>query len=113
MKNTYDVISAFLDDEAFDSDELAHALSDPDGRALLIDLLALRHVMQPVKGALVIAGQRKPSRLKVMLAVAAVLMAMIGGYLLGQGQVELTDDAPPATRVIEPRAAWQPLPSGE
>ena len=39
MNNTHDVISAFLDDEPFDSSTLAEALSEPAGRDLLIDLI--------------------------------------------------------------------------
>ena len=38
----HDVISAFLDNEPFDAGELGAALADPDGRELLLDLLALR-----------------------------------------------------------------------
>ena len=47
MNDTHEVISAFLDDEPFDAGGLATALSDPAGRAVLIDLVALRHVVQP------------------------------------------------------------------
>ena len=47
MDDTRDVISAFLDDEPFDSNKLTEALSDPAGRTLLIDLIALRHLVQP------------------------------------------------------------------
>ncbi len=42
MSSTHEVISAFLDEEPFDSEELMDALSDPAGRALLIDLVALQ-----------------------------------------------------------------------
>ena len=45
MSDTHAVISAFLDDEAFEPVALAEALSDPAGRALLIDLLALRRIV--------------------------------------------------------------------
>ena len=47
MSRQHEVISAFLDDEPFDSEELVGALSDPAGRALLIDLVALRRIVQP------------------------------------------------------------------
>lgn len=110
MSNTHDVISAFLDDEPFDANELANALSDPEGRALLIDLLALRQVIQPGKDVLAMAAQRKTSRVRAMLAVAAVLVAMIGGYFMGvREQVASTDVAPEATRVVE-TGQWQPMP---
>jgi hypothetical protein len=41
-----EVISAFLDDEAFEPRALAEALAHPDGRDLLIDLVLLRHLAQ-------------------------------------------------------------------
>jgi len=43
----HDVISAFLDNEPFDSQELAGALASPEGRDLLLDLIALRAIVQP------------------------------------------------------------------
>lgn len=38
----HEVISDFLDNEPFDPAALGAALADPDGRELLLDLLALR-----------------------------------------------------------------------
>ena len=55
MSDTHAVISAFLDDEPFDPVALADALSDPAGRALLIDLLALRHIVQPEEASASVA----------------------------------------------------------
>jgi hypothetical protein len=46
MNETHEVISAFLDDEPFDASRLVEALSDPAGRDLLIDLIALRHLVE-------------------------------------------------------------------
>jgi lysylphosphatidylglycerol synthetase-like protein (DUF2156 family) len=111
MSNPHEVISAFLDDEPIEANELAQALSEPDGRALLIDLLALRHVMQPDKAALHFAEHRTPSRLRALVAVAAMVVALVGGYLLGQRRSELGQlEAPPATRVVEATTGWQVLP---
>ena len=45
MNESHDVISAFLDDEPFDANELANALSEPGGRELLLDFIALRHIV--------------------------------------------------------------------
>jgi hypothetical protein len=42
----HEVISAFLDNEPFDANELGRALGEPDGRELLLDLVALRAVVQ-------------------------------------------------------------------
>lgn len=111
MSNTHEVISAFLDDEPIDANELAQALSEPEGRALLIDLLALRYVMQPGKEAMNFAVSRRPSTLRSLLAVAAMAVALVGGYALGQRQSEISRlEAPPATRVVDAPAAWQSLP---
>jgi hypothetical protein len=111
MNDPNEVISAFLDDEPFDAQQLADALSDPDGRAMLIDLLALRHVMQPGKEAMSLAQPKKSSGLRALLAAAAVVVALVGGYALGQRQVDAgRSTAPPATRIVEAPAAWQVLP---
>jgi hypothetical protein len=111
MSDTHEVISAFLDDEPFDAHRLADALSDPDGRAQLFDLLALRHVMQPGKEAMSLVRQKRNSGLRTLLAAAAVLVALVGGYFAGQRQGEIAQaEAPPATRVVEAPAAWQALP---
>ncbi len=111
MSNRHEVISAFLDDEPIDANELAQALSEPDGRALLIDLLALRHVMQPGKEAMSVTEGRRPSGLRGLLAVAAMVVALVGGYALGQRQTDISrSEAPPATRVVDAPAAWQVLP---
>ena len=113
MNDTHEVISAFLDDEPFDANALAAALSDPEGRAQLIDLLALRHVMQPGKDAIAVMQPKKNSGLRVVLAAAAMVVALVGGYALGQRQSGIGQSAaPPATRVVESPAAWQQLPSG-
>jgi hypothetical protein len=109
MNEIHDVISAFLDDEPFDPNHLAQALSDPGGRALLIDLLALRHLTQPRKHE-VFERHAKRGGPRALLAVAAVLAAMVGGYLVGQRQSYASTEAPAATRVVDAAAAWQPLP---
>ena len=47
MNTTHEVVSAFLDDQPFEPEELAEALDDPAGRTLLIDLIVLRRIVQP------------------------------------------------------------------
>jgi hypothetical protein len=111
MNDTHQVISAFLDDEPFDARALAEALSDPEGRAQLIDLIALRHVTQPGREAMGAMQPKRRSGLRALLAAAAMVLALVGGYALGQRQGE-TDrsEVPPATRVVDAPAAWQQLP---
>ena len=100
---THEVISAFLDDEPFDSEDLVSALSDPTGRALLIDLVELRrlcstHRPRPAyragefSAAARLAGRRNGRR---------VFVALAGGYLVGERRsVDGSSEAPPPTRIV-------------
>jgi hypothetical protein len=104
MSGTHEVISAFLDDEPFDPQELTNALSDPAGRALLIDLIALRGIVQAIDAAPAIRPanpvRRRPWR--VAAAAAALLLALAGGFLAGERRIVTTSsEAPPPTRVVQ------------
>ena len=115
MSDRHEVISAFLDDEPFDSNALAEALSEPAGRELLIDLLALRHLMRTEGKEAAAQPVRRPWRasLPALVAAAAVLLALVGGYLAGERRGELAmSAAPPATRVVQAPAAWKDVRSG-
>ena len=115
MNDPYVVISAFLDDEPFDSNQLTHALSEPAGRDLLIDLIALRHLAQTDDKEPHTSNEKKPwrSALRTMVAAAAVLVALVGGYLVGERRSETgLPGAPTATRVVDAPSAWQELPLG-
>ena len=114
MTQSHDVISAFLDDEPFDATELAGALSDPAGRDLLIELVALRHLVQPDANA-ARAIERRPARsaLRLAAAAAAVVVALAAGYAIGERRAETVADVLPApTRVVEATSAWQEVPAG-
>jgi len=103
VRSTHEVISAFLDDDTFDPQELTNALSDPAGRALLIDLMALRRIVQP-RAAAPTLDLVKPARpvWPLLAAAAAVVVALASGYLVGQRRsVPLLSDAPPATKVVQ------------
>ena len=111
MTDTHAVISAFLDDDPFGATELAAALSDPEGRALLIDLVALRHIVQPDDPVAAAAGPLR-SGWRPLLATAAMLVALAGGYVLGDRRNAVETSAPPApTRVVQ-ETTWQVLPTG-
>jgi hypothetical protein len=115
MNDTHEVISAFLDDEPFDSSQLAEALSEQAGRDLLIDLIALRHLAQSDDTAphSLRDQTRWGSSMRAMVAAAAVLVALVGGYLVGEYRSETgLSGAPAATRVVDAPAAWQELPLG-
>ena len=107
----HEVISDFLDGDAFEPRELGEALADPAGRELLIDFIVLRYAAQAQEGAGVVrdevTARRSSSRL--LLAAAAVLVALVGGvggYEFGQRNAGLEPARPPdATRVVQ--VDWQ------
>lgn len=110
MNPNHEVISAFLDDEPFVPQALAEALADPAGRELLIDFVLLRHVAESEESAAVVTPTPalRSKRPVYLLAAAAVVVALLGGYQLGQRQS--TDDSlrpPAATRVVQSEPVWQ------
>lgn len=115
MSGTHDVISAFLDGEPFDARELADTLSDSDGRELLVDLVALRQLVQ-TDGAHARASSplwAKRPALRALAAAAAVLVALGGGYVVGmQRRAAATSAPPPATRVVQTSGGWQDVQLG-
>ena len=115
MRDSHEVISAFLDDEPFDANALAQALSEPSGRELLIDLLALRHLVRTEgkEAGPLTAPASWRSSLHALVAAAALVVALAGGYLVGARRTESeVSAAPPATRVVQAPAAWKDVPSG-
>lgn len=112
MTETHDVISAFLDDEPFEPRALGEALADAAGRKLLLDLVALRHLTQADE-PLTKAAPATASRFKLLVAAAAVVVALVGGYQLGQMQTGESSAKPPEpTRTVPAAVAWQELPAG-
>ena len=111
MTNQHEVISAFLDDEPFDAPALAAALSDPSGRDLMIDLVVLRHIVQTDERAMTQERERGSAR-RPWLAAAAIVVALVGGYYVGERR-GTTDapDAPVPSRVVQ-ASDWQTVPNG-
>jgi hypothetical protein len=122
MQTNHDGISAFIDDEPFEPRALADALADPEGRAVLFDLLALRSLVQPASEAVTvptaaphIAPRSHRSSMRWLAMAAAVLFAIGAGYAAGRRRTDSTSartvvqverDLPPApTRVIPLRPA--------
>jgi hypothetical protein len=104
MNRTHDTISALLDNEPFNPEELLEALSDPAGRALLIDLATLRQIVQPSEPVPPIAAGSPvgPRRWQLVAAAAAVLVALAGGYAVGTRQaIAPSTAAPSPTRIVE------------
>lgn len=104
MSAAEEIISKFLDDQPFEIQGLADALSDPAGRALLIDLVTLRQIVQPTESVPAMKAPVPVRRFgwQVAAAAAMLLIAVTGGYLVGeQRSMEAPAEAPPPTRVVE------------
>lgn len=104
MRGTYEVLSAFLDDEPFETEELTNALSDPTGRALLIDLLQLRRIVEPSESLPAMAAEtvRRRAAWRVVAAAAALFVAVAAGYVIGERQSEAAvAEAPQPTRIVQ------------
>jgi hypothetical protein len=115
MNTCHEVISAFLDDEPFEPQALANALADPAGRDLLIDFVLLRHVAQSEEsaGGVTPSPARRAKRSLYLVAAAAAVVALLGGYQLGQRQAMDDSPRPPAaTRVVQSEPVWQELGGG-
>jgi hypothetical protein len=112
MNTNHEVISAFLDDESFEPQALAEALADPAGRELLVDFILLRHMAESEEPANVVTPRPalRSKRPVYLVAAAAVIVALLGGYQLGLRRS--TDDSlqpPAATRVVHSEPVWQEL----
>jgi hypothetical protein len=108
MTRGHDVIQAFIDNEPFDAAALAESLSTAEGRALLIDLVALRDLAQPEE----LPADARPARaagttspLLWIAAAATVFLAGLGGYRLGTRSDSGTA-VPPAPTVVFKATAW-------
>jgi hypothetical protein len=83
----FEIIAAFADGERVPTAELREALATAEGRDYLIDLVALREVVQvparqPATAAGAVAGPRKA---RMWLAIAAMLLTVLfAGYQVGR-----------------------------
>jgi hypothetical protein len=97
--DTHAVVSAFIDNEPFDASELARALADPEGRELLLDLVAMRTLVRDESvQAAVPAGAAAVSRPKwiaVGFLAASVLFGAGAAWLLPPLLRQPSVDAPP------------------
>jgi hypothetical protein len=72
--------------------------------------VALRHLVQTDGKEVLARFEPQPRRAawRARVAVAAVLVALVGGYLVGERRREpAASAAPPPTRVVQAPAAWQ------
>jgi hypothetical protein len=112
MITNCEVISAFIDNEPFDSEELANALATPEGRDFLIDAIVLRRLTRSADHQAVVSTSKSTIGRRLSL-VAAVILAAVASFQLGQRHgLNATNRAPEPTRVISGGLAWQPSPRG-
>ncbi len=97
MTDNFEVIAAFADGERVDAEGLKSALGDPAAREYLVDLLALRQIVQATEpGA---NARTKPRFPRLRWAAAAVLVLAVGGALAYTWR---TPDRPPAAdRIVK------------
>ena len=96
--DTHDVVSAFLDNEPFDPADLARALADPDGRQLLLDLVALRSLVreEPIAPAAHAGGTGSRSKwIAVGFLAASIVFGAGTAWLLPPLLRQPPADAPP------------------
>ena len=115
------VISAFIDNEPFDPNELRDALATPEGREELTDLIALRDVVQPTADLIFVAPSPIRSVTRWTLAAAAAAVLAVGGYSVGrfvateqvQAAAQITAPEPTSVFTFEPGKNWNDsLPAG-
>lgn len=106
----HECIAAFLDDEPFDAEELRRSLATEEGRAFLIDSLALRDLVQPDETPVAAQVRRRPSRW--LTVAAAIAISAGGGYWLGQRAEFMTPlHASRIEAFTEPPAPRAPMPT--
>lgn len=118
----HESISAFLDNEPFDASELGAALAEPGGRELLLDLIALRAVVQEDDASTQQIDTRaflRQRRLWIAagFAAATVLFTIGGAFTMramrsAPAPTSSEADVPPQpTRVVtfEPGLEWHDL----
>lgn len=106
--SNHEVISAFLDNEPFDANELGQALGEPGGRELLLDLMALRAVVQEDSAAGVTSVDTRPITRQRGLWIAAGFAAAT--VLFAAGSVLAVKTLRPAITSTSSEADVPPRP---
>lgn len=109
-----DVISAFVDNEPFDPQSLVEALSTPDGREMLIDFVALRHLtgVDETQRPAAVAPVKRWSGPRLVAAAAGVALVLASGYQLGLRTTDATEGPPAPTRVVSGDNVWRDVNPG-
>ena len=120
----HELLSALLDRERVDPDALARVLATPEGCALLVDFVRVRHTLHMTSAAphreasaTLVAGHGRAASHSMRAAgraAAAVLLLMLGG--LGGAWLVARQDAstraPEPTRIVRLTPVDQPATGG-
>jgi len=118
-----EVLSAFADGDAVDTEALAAALAEPEARATMIEIARLRAAVrsdpsapsprfyEAIEGELAVPRPLSRAGRVLRLAAAAVVIVGIGiaaGLALRQGKSRMSNEPPTPTRQIEfvPGVDW-------
>ena len=112
MTDRLDLIAAFADGEPVPATELGAALAHEDARAYLIDVLALRSLVdgRPQVPAVHLTAPPRNRVRWVTAAAALVVAGVAGGYSAGRHTVTPAADAG-RTAVVAPAPAGAPAPT--
>ena len=88
MDGRFEIIDAFVDGERVDPAALKLALAESDGRDYLVDAWLIRETVQEEMAAEAVApappvSAPAPRRVPWLIAVAAAVVCLVGGYLMG------------------------------
>lgn len=105
MDERFEIIDAFVDGERVDPAALKLALAESDGRDYLVDAWLIRETVQEEIAAEAVTPAAPVSapaarRVPWLIAVAAAIVCLIGGYLMGARlEREASPAGAPATNI--------------
>ena len=117
METQFDALAAWVDGEPVARTDVALALETPEGRDYVLDLMALRHMVDVTTPTLLPkAAPHQRRRWPALAAAAAVVLCAAGGFAAGRlvAPVQLaTPNVPGATvvPVVTPISITAPAPT--
>jgi hypothetical protein len=109
------VVESFIDGESVDLEALKDALSRPEGREHLVDLLALREAVWATAPRAFAVGERKRTRfergVRWFAAAAGVVLSLTTGYVAGHEAAARPEAASGVEAVMSPAAPALPEPT--
>ena len=120
MNERFEIIDALVDGEPVDPAALELALSDRAGRAYLVDAWVLRGLVQDeltIDAAPAVSVSGPAPRRAWLVAAAAAVISLVGGYVTGvrfpvgvTPPPAVTTPAAPTPQTVTPSSRSYPLP---